>query len=76
MDLNRSALQTVPEKRCFPFLTMVYFVCSMETGTDTLLFAIVWMIPMQKMCIRDSLVIIYLESESDVSPICPQYNDI
>ena len=38
MDLNRSALQTVPEKRCFPFLTVVYFVCSMETGTDTLLF--------------------------------------
>ena len=36
MDLNRSALQTVPEKRCFPFLTMVYFVCSMETGTGTL----------------------------------------
>lgn len=36
-------------KALFPFLTMVYFVCSMETGTDTLLFAIVWMIPMQKL---------------------------
>ena len=24
MDLNRYALQTAPEKRCFPFLTMVY----------------------------------------------------
>lgn len=46
---QQTALQTVPEKRCFPFLTMVYFVCSMETGTDTLLFAIVWMIPMQKL---------------------------
>ena len=49
MDLNRSALQTVPEKRCFPFLTMVYSACSMETGTGTLLFAIVWMTPMQKL---------------------------
>lgn len=28
MDLNRSALQTAPEKRCFPFLTMVYSACS------------------------------------------------
>lgn len=28
MDLNISALQTAPEKRCFPFPTMVYFaVC-------------------------------------------------
>ena len=38
MDLNRSALQTAPEKRCFPFLTMVYSACSMETGTGILLF--------------------------------------
>ena len=36
-------------KRCFLFLTMVYFACSMETGTDVLLFAIVWMTPMQKL---------------------------
>ena len=49
MDLNRSALQTAPEKRCFLFLTMVYFACSMETGTGILLFAIVWMTPMQKL---------------------------
>lgn len=48
-DLNRSALQTAPEKRCFPFLTMVYSACSMETETGILLFAIVWMIPMQKL---------------------------
>ena len=34
MDLNISALQTAPEKRCFPFPTMVYSACSMETGTD------------------------------------------
>ena len=40
MDLNRSALQTAPEKRCFPFLTMVYSACSMETGTGILLFSI------------------------------------
>ena len=32
MDLNISALQTAPEKRCFPFPTMVYSACSMETG--------------------------------------------
>ena len=38
MDLNISALQTAPEKRCFPFPTMVYSACSMETGTGTLLF--------------------------------------
>lgn len=25
MDLNISALQTAPEKRCFPFPTMVYW---------------------------------------------------
>ena len=49
MDLNISALQTAPEKRCFPFPTMVYSACSMETGTGTLLFAIVWMTPMQKL---------------------------
>ena len=47
MDLNRYALQTAPEKRCFPFLTMVYSACSMETGTGTLLFAIVWMTPIK-----------------------------
>ena len=35
MDLNRSALQTVPEKCYFPFLTMVYSACSMETGTGS-----------------------------------------
>ena len=35
MDLNISALQTAPEKRCFPFPTMVYSACSMETGTGT-----------------------------------------
>lgn len=44
-----SALQTAPEKRCFPFPTMVYSACSMETGTGTLLFVIVWMTPMQKL---------------------------
>ena len=49
MDLNRSALQTAPEKRCFLFLTMVYFAFSIETGTVILLFAIVWITPMQKL---------------------------
>lgn len=40
-DSAGKALFSIPE--------MVYFACSMETGTGTLLFAIVWMIPMQKL---------------------------
>jgi hypothetical protein len=36
-------------KALFPFPTMVYSACSMETGTGTLLFVIVWMTPMQKL---------------------------
>ena len=31
MDLNISALQTAPEKRCFHCPTMVYSACFMET---------------------------------------------
>ena len=47
--LQNHSLKDALQKRCFPFLTMVYSACSMETGTGTLLFAIVWMTPMQKL---------------------------
>ena len=49
MDLNISALQTAPEKRCFPFPTMVYSACSMETGTGTFVpFPVSWTVKMKK----------------------------
>ena len=31
------------------YMTVRYSACSMETGTGTLLFVIVWMTPMQKL---------------------------
>lgn len=71
MDLNISALQTAPEKRCFPFPTMVYSACSMETGTGTLLFVIVWMTPMQKLTGKLFDAGLCQKDETQPDQLCP-----